>query len=316
MFKGDGMLSELQKAAAQAIVNVFETGKTLGDYARVTLLAGDPGHLTYGRSQTTLGSGNLHLLIKAYCDMPGAACARALKPYLPRLAAIDLALDRDMAFRELLKEAGGDPVMQDAQDGFFDRVYWTPAAKTAGVLGFATALSTAVVYDSLIHGSWGALRDRTTAKLGQPAKAGEKAWVGAYVNERRNWLAAHPNTLLRRTVYRMDAFNALIKAGNWSLGVPLSVCGVTVDQAALSCRAPVVVSASDAATRNLHLTKPPMTGNDVHALQEALAREGYAVNRDGVFDQGLDGVLKSWQAENGITADGIAGPATRTILGL
>jgi chitosanase len=70
------MLSDLQKAAAQAIVNVFETGKTLGDYARVTLLSGDPGHLTYGRSQTTLGSGNLYLLIKAYCDMPGAAWAR------------------------------------------------------------------------------------------------------------------------------------------------------------------------------------------------------------------------------------------------
>ncbi len=310
------MLSDLQKAAAQAIVNVFETGKTLGDYARVTLLSGDPGHLTYGRSQTTLGSGNLYLLIKAYCEMPGAACARALEPYLPRLANIDIALDRDMAFRELLKEAGGDPAMQDAQDGFFDRVYWTPAARTAGALGFATALSTAVVYDSLIHGSWSALRDRTTAKHGAPASAGEKPWIAAYVNERRNWLATHSNALLRRTVYRMDAFNALIKAGNWPLGVPLAVCGVTVDRAALSCRAPAVVSASDAATRNLHLANPPMTGNDVRALQEALSREGYAVDRDGVFGDGLDGVLKAWQAENGIVADGIAGPATWTILGL
>jgi chitosanase len=310
------MLSDLQKAAAQAIVNVFETGRTLGDYARVTLLSGDPGHLTYGRSQTTLGSGNLHLLIKAYCDMPNAACARALKPFLPRLASIDLGLDRDMTFRELLKEAGGDPAMQDAQDAFFDRVYWMPAAKTAATLGFSAALSTAVVYDSLIHGSWSALRDQTTARHGAPARAGEKPWIAAYVNERRSWLASHPNALLRRTVYRMDAFNALIKAGNWSLGVPLAVCGVTVDQSALSCRAPVVVSASDAATRNLHLTTPPMTGNDVRALQEALSREGYAVNRDGVFGEGLDGVLKAWQAENGIVADGIAGPATRTILGL
>lgn len=310
------MLSDLQKQAAQAIVNIFETGKTLGDYGRVTLLSGDPGHLTYGRSQTTLGSGNLHLLIKAYCETPGAACARALKPYLKRLADIDLALDRDMAFRALLAEAGGDPVMQDAQDAFFDRVYWIPASKTATALGFSSPLSMAVIYDSLIHGSWSAMRDRTVARIGEAARAGEKKWVPAYVAERRNWLATHSNTLLRKTVYRMDAFNTLIKAGNWSLAIPMSVCGVSVDEAALSCRAPVVVSANDAAMRNLHLTKPPMTGNDVRALQKALAREGYAVNGDGVFDEGLSGALKAWQDENGIVADGIAGPATRVILGL
>ena len=310
------MLSDLQKQAAQAIVNIFETGKTLGDYGRVTLLSGDPGHLTYGRSQTTLGSGNLHLLIKAYCQAPNAACARELKPYLKRLADIDLALDRDMAFRALLTEAGGDPVMQDAQDAFFDRVYWMPASKTAAALGFSSPLSMAVIYDSLIHGSWSAMRDRTVKRIGEAASTSEKKWVPAYVAERRNWLATHSNSLLRKTVYRMDAFNALIKAGNWSLSIPMSICGVSVDAAALSCRAPVVVSADDAATRNLHLTKPPMTGNDVRALQKALAREGYAVNGDGVFDEGLSGALKAWQEENGIVADGIAGPATRVILGL
>ena len=310
------MLSELQKRAAQAIVNVFETGRTLGDYARVTLLPGDPGHLTYGRSQTTLGSGNLHLLIKAYCDMPDAVCARILKPYLPRLADIDLGLDRDQAFRAALAEAGGDPAMQAAQDGFFDRVYWTPATKAADVLGIAAALGVAVIYDSLIHGSWSAIRDRTSAVHGDASRIGERKWIAAYVDERRNWLRHHPNALLQHTVYRMDAFKALIAADNWTLGVPLSVCGVTVDQAALSCRAPVVVSADDAATRNLRLTRPPMTGNDVRALQEALKREGYAINCDGVFGEGLDGALKAFQTENGVVADGIAGPATRIMLGI
>lgn len=41
------MLTEKQKKAAQAIVNIFETGKVEGDYGKVTLLSGDPGHLTY-----------------------------------------------------------------------------------------------------------------------------------------------------------------------------------------------------------------------------------------------------------------------------
>ena len=58
------MLSEQQKPTAQAIVNLFETGRVRGDYAGVTLIPGDTGHLTSGRSQTTLASGNLHLPIE------------------------------------------------------------------------------------------------------------------------------------------------------------------------------------------------------------------------------------------------------------
>ena len=65
------MLTSLQKKTVQAIVNIFETGRPYGDYGAVTVLKGDTGHLTYGRSQTTLGSGNLALLIHAYCDADG-----------------------------------------------------------------------------------------------------------------------------------------------------------------------------------------------------------------------------------------------------
>lgn len=57
------MLTILQKKIAQSIVNIFETGEPLGDYGNVTVLNGDTGHLTYGRSQTTLASGNLALLL-------------------------------------------------------------------------------------------------------------------------------------------------------------------------------------------------------------------------------------------------------------
>jgi len=233
------MLSELQKKTAQAIVNVFETGRALGNYAQVTLLPGDAGHLNYGRSQTTLGSGNLHLLIKAYCDAPKAARANALKPYLERLAAIDLSLDRDQAFHAALKAAGGYPAMQDAQDRFFDRAYWVPATKAAAALGLSTALAAAVIYDSHVHGSWSALRDRTSKAHGEPARAGEKAWIAAYVAERGNWLSTHPNVILRRTAYRMSEFGLLIEAGNWSLDLPLRVRGVLIDQASLGLSRPL-----------------------------------------------------------------------------
>ena len=53
--KGDRMmLTELQKKTTHAIVNIFETGSAHGHYAQVTLMSGDTGHLTYGRSQRTL----------------------------------------------------------------------------------------------------------------------------------------------------------------------------------------------------------------------------------------------------------------------
>jgi chitosanase len=50
------MVTDLQKRSAEAIVNVFETGTPRGDYGQVTVVPGDTGHLTYGRSQTTLAS--------------------------------------------------------------------------------------------------------------------------------------------------------------------------------------------------------------------------------------------------------------------
>jgi len=317
------MLTDLQKRAAQAIVNIFETGRALGDYQRVTLLANDPGHLTYGRAQTTLASGNLHLLVKNYCAQGGAKYASAFKPYLPRLAAKDFGLDKDAKLKKLLQQAGGDSVMQQVQDNFFDSNYWAPACKAATALGFSSPLAVSVIYDSLIHGSWAALRDLTNSKSGLPQKLGEKKWIAAYVEARRGWLATHANSLLRKTVYRMESFASLIKQANWQLALPLDIRGICVDEKSLGCATPAGgvkplpdTSAPASDSRLLRLTNPPLKGDDVRALEKALSREGYAINIDGVFDEGLEQALKAFQEENGLVADGTAGPATRIILGI
>ena len=81
------MLTHTQKKAAESIVNLFETSEVLGDYSKVTLIAGDTGHLTFGRSQTTLGSGNLYELMRRYCDNGGALFGARLTHWLPRLEA-------------------------------------------------------------------------------------------------------------------------------------------------------------------------------------------------------------------------------------
>lgn len=306
------MLTETQKKTAQAIVQIFETGRVAGDYGAVTLLAGDTGHLTYGKAQTTLASGNLALLIGAYCRAEGAALAGAMMTFLPRLEMRDLSLDHDQAFRRLLHEAGDDPVMQAVQDSFFDRVYWQPAINSMTAIGGTKALTAAVVYDSQVHGSWHRMRDRTNSESGTLAALGEKGWVAAYLGTRRNWLATHGNRLLRKTVYRMDALQALVDEGAWDLALPLTVRGQRIDEASLA--GTVRISASDPDERVLKLSRPMMHGEDVRVLQKALQAAGISVEVDGVFGGDTERAVIRFQMQAGLVVDGIAGPATMAAL--
>lgn len=313
------MLTDLQKRTAQAVVNVFETGSARGHYGSVTLIPGDTGHLTYGRSQTTLGSGNLYLLIKAYCAAPEARLGAALGPFLARLAAGDLGLDTDPNLHLLLRQAGDDPVMQRQQDLFFDRIAWAPSLQAAARSGLTTALATCVVYDGHIQGAWGTVRDRTIAAFGEAGSIGEQAWVTHYVETRRHWLGNHPNAALHATVYRMDAFLELIRAGHWHLPLPLTVRGVVISEEALSAApppAPVRASAHDPALRLLRRQDPPLAGEDVAALQRALVEAGIGVGEDGSFGETTEAALKRYQSAKGLTADGIVGQDTRAALGL
>jgi len=309
------MPTDLQKRTAEAIINIFETGALHGEYGNVTMLPGDAGHLTYGRSQTTLASGNLFLLISAYVNAAGAQYADRLRPYLARLKQIDLSLDDDMDFRALLATAGNDPVMHSVQDEFFDRIYWTPASVSAANVGITSGLGYTVSYDGHVQGSWGLIRDRTNAQFGTVAQKGENDWVRQYVSIRRNWLATSTNKWLPRTVYRMDEFDKLANAGNWQLDLPIVVRGVTIDESGLS-GVPVRASAQIAEERLLMLRNPMMQGDDVARLQQALKSKGETVEVDGVFGATTAAALNHFQRINGLTADGIAGPATRSALGI
>ncbi|MEI9989080.1 MAG: peptidoglycan-binding protein [Rhizomicrobium sp.] len=307
-------MAALQKAAAQAIVNIFETGSIKGDYSNVTLMSGDTGLLTYGRSQTTLASGNLALLIQDYCQRPDGQLSTDFKPYLAKLEACDPALDHDLALRSLLKDAGDDPVMREVQDSFFDRVYWDPAARSADALGVQSALGAAIVYDSTVHGSWARVRDRTRQKYGELRDIGEDAWMGHYLDTRRAWLASSPNALLHKTVYRMDALKQIAKAGNWTLNLPLQVRGLTISAEAFNVGDPVKVPAEGTPRRQLRLKNPPMTGPDVSWLQQRLTRAGIRVADDGTFGAATDAAVRAFQSANDLKADGIVGPVTRTLL--
>jgi chitosanase len=300
------LLNDLQKKTAAAIVNIFETGRALGDYGAVTVLPGDTGHLSYGRSQVTLGSGNLYRMIQLYCNTPGAAFA-GLSSFLRRMQQRDFTLDTDMALRALLGQAGQDPVMRTVEDQFFDANYWTPAAQSAAAFGISSALGTSIVYDSHVQGAWGAVRDRTIAQFGALGIIGENDWVNHYVTVRRDWLVNNPNPALHPTVYRMDCFLGLIQDSHWDLPLPVEVRGVTIDASMMG---------GDAPARILSLTVPPMTGEDVRSIQRALVAAGADLTVDGVFGSQTQAAVWQFQQQHGLAEDGQVGPATRSALGV
>lgn len=69
-------------------------------------------------------------------------------------------------------------------------------------------------------------------------------------------------------------------------------------------------------TRVLRLQQPIMQGPDVRVLQERLIVEGFDTVADGVFGPKTRDALAAYQARNGLTQDGIAGPSTRASLGI
>lgn len=315
------MITPLQEKISKAIVNIFETGRVAGNYGAVVVAAGDRGHLSYGRSQTTLASGLLHRLIDRYCAAAGATFATELLPYLPRLEAIDLTLDHDLRLRSTLARAGDDPVMRRVQDDFFDDNFWRPALRFAASAckgqPLSTSLATTVVYDSVVHGSFKAIRDITNAGFSSPPD--EKEWVRRYLATRRAWLAGHDNLLLRKTVYRMDELQKLVAADGWTLDLPFTLRGINLVAATFADAAAAVhgdpperAAAHEAREIVLSPRSPFQTGTAVELLQHALVREGLlpAEAVDGIYGPLTVALVKLFQQRRGLKADGIVGPQT------
>jgi chitosanase len=299
-------LTATQKRAAEAIVNIFETGAVLGMYGQVTVIEHDSGHLTFGRSQTTLSTGNLARLIGAYCDNHGARFGARLKAFLPAMSDRDTALDKNLKLHNLLRATADDPVMRDIQDAFFDRTYWQPAADEAAAMKIRTPLGIATVYDSVVHGSWGRMRDTINAENGTIAQLGEKTWIEKYIATRRKWLATHARPDLRATVYRMDALKALADHDHWSLGLPMLVRDQEISEASLSARPPGCYDGPAPGSRPLAVMTPFPRGLDVRLVQLGLSDQGLDVKADGVFGAGSARVVKQFQQQAGLPATGVA----------
>lgn len=310
-------MNELQQKTARAIVNVFETGRIRGNYSAIAVLKGDSGHLSYGRSQATLGSGSLFRLLDTYCLQTNAQFAQQLRPFLSALQNQDVRLDADANFRQLLKDAGEqDAVMRATQDQFFNSNYFVPACTATQALGITDPLGTTVVYDSHVQGGWSKVKSRVGPVVGGDTRG----WIRRYIAQRSLWLKSLKDPV-PATVYRMASFDALINAEKWDLALPLTAHSVQITEVSLSSDdVPSLAGAPPMSNvpRILALTTPYLRGSDVLAVQEALQGRGLPVGSpDGVYGPFTNQLVLEWQrTQNPAIAENGVGMATRRSLGL
>ena len=298
------MINKQQKQTAQAIVNIFETDSVLGNYSTVTVLEGDSGHLTFGRSQTTLGSGNLFILIERYCQTAGARYSQHLQKYLAPLENRDIRLDDDSYLHNLLRATADDPIMLKVQDEFFEEVYWQLALRRANNQNITTALGIAIVYDSTIHGSWDYMRHRTNREQGDIEGLGEENWLKAYIDTRLDWLANHRKWILRQTIYRMHTFIDMIAESFWDLPLPMVIRDHEISEHSLNASPKGSYTGPQAGSRSLMLSSPLLRGLDVREMQLALSAKGYDLKADGWFGRGTERHLIQCQTDLGQTNNG------------
>jgi chitosanase len=223
-------LSIKQKTLLEKVINVFETGSTVGNYSAISIYADGPNdikQITYGRSQTT-EYGNLRELVQKYVAANGTY-SKKLKPFAEKVGSFPLT--DDVTFKDLLKKAGKeDAVMRTVQDTFFDTRYYKPAIKWAKDNGFILPLSGLIIYDSFIHSGSILWVIRQMFPENTPISGGnEIEWMTAYVNARHIWLANHHREAVRKTIYRTQCFKDEIKRGNWVLNdLPIKANGVKV----------------------------------------------------------------------------------------
>jgi len=227
----ESQLSAEQSYRVRAIVNIFESGQADPDYTKVETLSGDAAGVTYLATGASLG-GTLGQVLEAYVAAPDSRYKADIASYVNRANAKDIRLNVDEDFKQLLRKAGSDPVMQRVQEAIFQRKYLAPALRTSHDLGIRTALGIAVVYDSLAHGSFATIRDRTNQEIGGSPTSGidERRWIKAFLLARLDWLSTSNNALLRKTTYRPTALLKLVEEGNWDLRPPIHIANVDVNR--------------------------------------------------------------------------------------
>ena len=308
-------MDQLQKQICNALVNIFEGGRPNGNYGAVGGLHNDKGHLSYGRSQVSLKSGNLYVVMSNYCAAPGNQYGKDLEPYLERMRVKDITLDGEVQLRAILREAGDDPVMRKVQDDYFDRNFYQPAMAHAKAANLSQALSCAIAYDAAIQGGWFPCSQAVNKGLGPVSETvSEEKWVARYLDERKTYLeGCAPDT-----VYRPAAFKTLLDSSNWDLKLPFAFRSVHLTEDIFAAPVEPVVPAPSGPLPDPDLDSLPilvpkvpyLRGDDVGRLQKMLADDGLKNAGDNVYGPFTQALVEQFQAKHGLKPDAVVGPQT------
>jgi hypothetical protein len=245
-------VSEAAKAETRAkgiafeITGVFETGKPGGDPG--TVQTSDTGIISYGKHQATLASeaDSLEKVLDEYINTSDSDTSKKLEPFMDRVRTKDATLKDDQNFIQLLKDAGADPKMSEAQDEVFGKNYWEPAMKLADEAGVKSPLGKALIYDSMIQhrpDTVSKLIERSKAKL-EGKEYTEQEFLQTFAEERKKHLlgvaaalgkSTNPLDLKTAEDCERDAtrkrvveWKELIDSGNLQLAGDINIYGQTI----------------------------------------------------------------------------------------
>jgi chitosanase len=231
-------MNDSDKDFIRRVLSVAETGKPQWDASAVYIYA-DDNRFNPPRRQITLSvgfteGGNLKKVLERYAELGGEFHVQ-LAPFLPGLGARDRgSLAGNQVFIDLLKKAGTDPLMQQAQREEFASRYLYPAIAWGESCGFTLPLSFLVIADSYLHS--GSMLGFLMAKFPEKkpnAGGNEKTWINQYLETRHAWLKNHSNKILNRTTYRADCYMREAAKDNWDLSAgPLVMNGTAVSRIA------------------------------------------------------------------------------------
>lgn len=222
-------INENKVKKAAAIIRIFETGRPFGGYDAVAVL-NDGAGISYGIAQFTHRSGSLYEVVDLYLKSGGMTGRLILKGNLPKLMSRSADAIKELSQNDdlisALRAAAETREMIAAQDRVFREKYMSSALAACEGSSFDLPLSLAVVYDSMVHGSYAMIRDRIPA-ANRSYPGYEERWIAAYVRERHRWLISIPR--LRKTAYRTAFFLEQIRNNNWELDLPVIVNGFKLE---------------------------------------------------------------------------------------
>lgn len=236
--------------ASFAINQLFESGTFHGDIGKVAVMAEDAGKddragISYGRNQVTENSGNLHALLFSEYIPRNGRFASDFEPYRNILyqkggeSSKKGSLTNDARFRDILRSAGNDPIMGQAQNEIARSKYMQPAIQACQELNMVLPFSLAAMFDFFIqsgpgsrHGDgqgWDRIQewDESFSPSVNPADPLYEICLTLYLIERRHiflqgishaaWTAYRTKTL-----YELGYSNHAKDSDVWNLRTPLS----------------------------------------------------------------------------------------------